>query len=58
MYNLESDETSELFIGTVHVGKLDHSGWHANLFVVYQQLCLELDSGAYANVLPLDTYER
>ena len=39
VYNLESDETSELLIGTVHVGEIDRSGWHANLFMVSQELC-------------------
>ena len=31
---------------------------HANLFVGNQEVCFKLDSGADANVLPLDTYER
>ena len=58
VYTLKSDETSELFIGTVHVGEIDRSWWHANLFVVNQGVCFKLDSGVDANVLPLVTYER
>ena len=58
MCTVESGDTSGLFIGTVYVGDIDRSGWHANLFVSNQEVCFKLDSGADANVLPLDTYER
>ena len=58
VYTVESGDTSGLFIGTVYVGEIDRSGWHANLFVSNQEVCFKLDSGADANVLPLDTYER
>ena len=58
VHTVESGETSGLFIGTVYVGEIDRSGWHANLFVCSQEVCFKLDSGADANVLPLETYER
>ena len=57
-HTVESGETSGLFISTVYVGEIDRSGWHANLFVGNQEVCFKLDSGADANVLRLDTYER
>ena len=57
VYTVESCDTSGLLIGTVYVGEIDRTGWHANLFV-NNQMCFKLDSGSDANVLPLDTYER
>ena len=56
-YIVESGDTSGLFIGTIYVGEIDRSGWHANLFVSNQEVCFKLDSGADSNVLPLDTYK-
>ena len=58
VYTVESGDTRGLFIGTVYVGEIDRSRWHANLFVSSQEVCFKLDSGADANVFPLDTYER
>ena len=58
VYTVESGDTSGLFIGTVYVGEIDRSVGHANLFVSNQEVCFKLDSGADANVLPLDKYER
>ena len=58
VHTVENGETSGLFIGTVYVGELDRSGWHANLFVGTQEVRFKLDSGADANVSPPDTYER
>ena len=58
VHTVESGETSGILIGTAYVGEIDRSGWHANLFVRNQEVRFKLDSGADANVLPLDTYER
>ena len=58
VYTVESGHTIHIYIGTVYVGEIGRSGWLANLFVSNQEVCFKLDSGADANVLPLDTYER
>ena len=58
VHTVESGEPSGLFIGTVYVGEIDRSGWHANPFVCNQEVCFKLDSGVDANVLTLETYER
>ena len=58
MHSVESDDTSGLFIGTVFVGGINCNEWHTTLRLNNSDVIFKLDTGADANVLPLDVYQQ
>ena len=58
VHTVDSNDTSELFIGTVFVGGIDRNEWHTMLKVNERDITFKLDTGADANVLPLDVYQQ
>ena len=55
MHKVSSNDTIGLFIGTVFVGGNE---WHITLTVNERDIHFKLDTGADANVLPLDVYQH
>ena len=58
MHTVDSNDTSGLFIGTVFVDGIDRNEWHTMLKVNERDITFKLDTGADANVLPLDVYQQ
>ena len=58
MHTVDSNDTGGLFIGTVIVSGIDNNEWHTALKVNERDITYKLDTGADANVLPLDVYRR
>ena len=58
VHTVDSSDTSGLFIGTVFVGGIDRNEWHTTLKVNERDITFKLDTGADANVLPLDVYRQ
>ena len=58
MHTVDSNDTGGLFIGTVIVSGIDSNEWHTALKVNERDITYKLDTGADANVLPLDAYRR
>ena len=55
---VDSSDTRGLFIGTVFVGGIDSNEWHTTLKVDERDITFKLDTGADANVPPLDVYQQ
>ena len=58
VHTVDSNDTSGRFIGTVFVGGIDRNEWHTTLKVNERDITFKLDTGADANVLPLDVYQQ
>ena len=58
VHSVESDDTSGLFIGTVFVGGINCNEWQTTLRLNNSDVIFKLDTGADANVLPLDVYQQ
>ena len=58
MHTVHSSDTSGLFIGTVFVGGIDSNEWHTTFKVNERDITFKLDTGADANVPPLDVYQQ
>ena len=58
MHNVDRNDTSGRLIGTVFVGGIDRNAWRTMLKVNERGITFKLDTGAHANVLPLDMYQH
>ena len=58
MHTVDSNDTGGLFIGTVFVGGIDRNEWQTTLKVNERDITFKLDTGADANVLPLDVHQH
>ena len=57
MHAVGSNATSGLFIGTLFVGGIARNEWHTTLKVNERDIYFKRDTGADANVLPLDVID-